>query len=113
MLNANGNDGHLLSSGGSWGTASNSSLDSEGAAAGMVGSVRPAGRDVKVVLVGKAGVGKSGESVAAVCSFIVIKYQCVFVFSVLLSLSLSPHTCSSSCTIPNREVPSFIQPNTW
>ncbi len=60
MLSASGNHGYLLSSG-SWGTASNSSLDSDGALSTHNGPPKPTGKEVKVVLVGKAGVGKSGE----------------------------------------------------
>ena len=66
MFTASGNH-HLLSSG-SWSTASNSSLDSDGAGSSSGGKTASAGKEIKAVVVGKAGVGKSGE-------FILYKYQ--------------------------------------
>ncbi len=56
MLSASGN--HYLLSSGSWGTASNSSIDSDGPGLYNGGKNN---KEVKIVLVGKAGVGKSGS----------------------------------------------------
>ena len=58
MLSASGN--HYLLSSGSWGTASNSSIESDGTGSHNGGAGKNC-KEVKVVLVGKASVGKSGQ----------------------------------------------------
>ena len=60
MLSASGNH-HFVSSG-SWGTASNSSLElSDGPGSSSTNGGGKCNRELRVVVVGKAGVGKSGK----------------------------------------------------